>query len=391
MTLQRIILAFALVVGVAVAAYLTLQFASDENSTQQRKNNLATATAVAYATLEKDEDDQAQLAVAEAIARNSLENPTAGSIEAAIVAASIANGVEASGGGPVGEYTRHALLQELANQNEQQLPLSDFTLADEDILSNNKEWLVTFKGKNQPYLWNLGNNSFDTQENNLLKVTGNTLWVDMNPNNKWLVVITDWVNGTPYLINLDKAREGDFSTIQLPSHGFGISDYAFSKDGKWFATGSRDKIVRLWDLETIKGGSLGESLTDLKKQDNPAQQGHAVAVTDIAFDPNNNWLASGDENGHVFLWNLKTTDPWRQPITMKKLDGAVVDIRFAHNASNAWFIVITRNVNQDERVHLWNINMNQVLKLACEKHDLSEEKIHDIAPDYPFDLVVCPD
>jgi WD40 repeat protein len=78
----------------------------------------------------------------------------------------------------------------------------------------------------------------------------------------------------------------------------GVMSVAFSPDGKTLASGGEDQTVRMWDVQT------GELLRTL--------QGHVNTVWSIAFSPIGKILASGSYDGTIKLWdvhagtNLKT-------------------------------------------------------------------------------------
>jgi WD40 repeat protein len=64
---------------------------------------------------------------------------------------------------------------------------------------------------------------------------------------------------------------------------------ALSRDGTRFASGSRDKSVHVWDVET------GRELAHFE---------HVHSVNAVAFSPDGQRVAAGDENGQVRLWDV---------------------------------------------------------------------------------------
>ena len=65
---------------------------------------------------------------------------------------------------------------------------------------------------------------------------------------------------------------------------------AFSPDRTMFATGSQDRMVRLYDM------SSGEIVSTF--------EGHAHTVTSVLFSPDGKTLASGSADGTTLLWDL---------------------------------------------------------------------------------------
>jgi len=68
---------------------------------------------------------------------------------------------------------------------------------------------------------------------------------------------------------------------------------AFSPDGRYIVSSSRDNTIQLWDAQT--GGHVSEPL-----------QGHTDSVLSVAFSPDGRHIVSGSGDATIRLWDVQT-------------------------------------------------------------------------------------
>ena len=88
-------------------------------------------------------------------------------------------------------------------------------------------------------------------------------------------------------------------TSVLRGHTSYIYPVAYSPDGRWIASGSWDKTVRLWDAVT------GESCAILP---------HPGSVRALAFSPDSSWLVSGCASGRIVAHLERRDRPAREQV-----------------------------------------------------------------------------
>jgi RNA polymerase sigma factor (sigma-70 family) len=102
---------------------------------------------------------------------------------------------------------------------------------------------------------------------------------------------------------------------QAEGHANELYGLAFSPDGKFVATGSKDKTIKLWDTEK---GTCKRTL-----------EGHGEhGVYSVAFSPDGKLLASGGLDGTVRLWNPETGE-LKQTLTDGYFKGLMVLVAFS--------------------------------------------------------------
>ncbi len=168
--------------------------------------------------------------------------------------------------------------------------------------------------------------------------------------------------------------DADRDIIAPGRHVDSIWGIAASSDGRWIATGSHDRTVKLWDAntaalvhtlighrsfiwsvafsadsQTVASGSHGDVRTwDVASGQQTGQlgTGNNLLVTSLAFHPTEPWLIFGADGGSVNLWNWKTREPSRVVHTTDQDVSSV-----AISPDGRWLAAGCHN----RRVYVWDL------------------------------------
>jgi uncharacterized protein with WD repeat len=135
------------------------------------------------------------------------------------------------------------------------------------------------------------------------------------------------------------ANTGEPNETPLIGHTESISSLDFNRDGSILASGSYDRTIRLWNVDT---GELRKTL-----------EGHTDNVQHVTFSPTGLILASASDDGTIQLWDIKTGD------VIKILDGHAERIRHVSFSPTGLILVST---GSDGTIRLWDINTGEPVK-----------------------------
>jgi WD40 repeat protein len=87
--------------------------------------------------------------------------------------------------------------------------------------------------------------------------------------------------------------------LELRGHTKWVNSVGFSPDGKHIVSGSDDKMVRIWKVES--GVTVGQY--DLEAE----LKGHTGWVMSVAYSPDGKHIVSGSDDKTVRIWNVEQT------------------------------------------------------------------------------------
>jgi len=80
----------------------------------------------------------------------------------------------------------------------------------------------------------------------------------------------------------------------IPAHNFAIYDIVFDPSGKYFATASRDKSVKIWDYELM---------SVLERLEGNDGKGHINSVNKLMWMQDGTLLSAGDDRA-IQSWKI---------------------------------------------------------------------------------------
>ena len=155
------------------------------------------------------------------------------------------------------------------------------------------------------------------------------------------------LDGTSILWNL----VGKGGKLRSPiQHNASVYAAKFSPDGNTFATGSADKLIRLWDTNTAK-----QTRTFM---------GHKDSVRRFDFSPDGSTLVSGSPDGKIIVWD---TIGARTRIEILEHTGGIKAL--AYTADNR---IRACGTGLDGKLRLWDAGTSSELSILHEHTGLTQ-------------------
>ena len=149
-----------------------------------------------------------------------------------------------------------------------------------------------------------------------------------------------------------KMQKGKLLSWPVPplhwmGHSSTILSLSCSPSRNHIATGSYDKTICIWDVET--GATVGNSL-----------MGHTGYVEFVAYSPDGWWIISGSDDMTIQIWDAETSAPVGRP-----LEGHTDVVWSVAYSPNGQHII---SGSQDMTIRIWNADTGTAIGTPLRGH-----------------------
>ncbi|MBD2501579.1 WD40 domain-containing protein [Anabaena azotica] len=208
--------------------------------------------------------------------------------------------------------------------------------------SNDGKYLVNGSEDQKVRLWDLRSDS-ETQYSCIKEFLEQSYWVwsvTFHPSDSSIIA----TGSDEKIVKIWNVETGTLLK-KLEGHKNWILSVAFSPDGKTLASGSEDTTIKIWDI------NAEECLETLETRNN-FHEGHKDRVRSVAFHPHGNFLASGSDDKKIIIWQWNgQTGKFVQHLEVHK--GRVRAVAFSANGE------YLASSSDDKTIKIWKVNTDK--------------------------------
>ncbi len=141
----------------------------------------------------------------------------------------------------------------------------------------------------------------------------------------------------------------DFTAGQtMVDHQDVVRSVAFSPNGHSIASGGDDTVARQWDIGNT---NTSQPYSSPSSSISSSAANHSRIIWSVAFSPNGDQLASGNEDGSIVIWDNSSLAPAMPPLAQH--NGGVLAVTFSPNGQ--WLA----SAGQDQQIIMWDAATGQ--------------------------------
>ena len=226
--------------------------------------------------------------------------------------------------------------------------------------SPNGRWLAAGDTNGVLKIWDLSRSKADFQEYTANIRTNTVYSILFSPDSNWLIVGTkdSSDSGSPFIDPAEEravllydlnATDPLDSPVRLADFSTSVSAMAISPDGKWLAVGNDNATISLWDFENVRSNRV-PIIIQYPQESKAANSVFNTRINSLTFSPDSHWLASV-QGGEIKMWGLLTPSV---PITF---EARAYEILFSPDSQYLY------SVNGD--VQAWLLDSQKLAAWAC--------------------------
>lgn len=224
--------------------------------------------------------------------------------------------------------------------------------------SPNGQWVASASWDGSVYLWDVaGKNPPRSLQGRFSRVYGSAF----SPDGRHLA--STYQDGS---VRVWLVEDGSLR-YECRGHEDRVYSVAFSPDGRFLTSGSSDRTVRLWALpDESESDTYPLEITPFQ-----TLEGHTDRVLDVAFSPDGQYIASSSRDRNVILWRFSNDTKQASPsTTLTGHQGRVYGLSFSPDSRRL------ASASYDQTVRVWSLVDKPRLQHVLEGHT---EHVMDVA------------